>query len=719
MLFTVTAEPTPVDGPPRMRLDLDTQDSMSTFTSITVRRDDVLIRAVAPVGSSVSVVYDYDAPYDTDVTYTVEAQVVTVTPGFTEDWTNLLSWTATVAGWSVSSGKATSSTDGAMITRTVSGTLGSLDSLDVDWTTVKVLDAADVVLAQVEVIGDHLVLTGNGEPVTSAGSGAFSLVFSGGTVNLSGVGYAAIGTTYNGVPTKVSLVAALGDPLQLLTFPTLVSAGPGATELSSPSNVAVDSAGTIWAVDTSSSRILKYSAAGVYQGSFGSYGTGNGQFRSPWGIAIDGSDVMWVTDGQNHRVQKFTPSGGSYVYASKFGSATPAPSTANGEFNTPLDICIDSGGNLWVVDFYNNRIQKFNSAGVYQSKFGSFGIADGQFRYAAGITRDSSNNLYVVEYGAEDLAGGHRVQKFNSSGVFQTKWGHKGIGESQFKSPVGIHADSANNILVADYGNNRIQKFTNAGVLLYIWDGSIMGGTKLSGPRGVFTDSTDKVFVAESLGQRIRKFESTQQAAVVDDVTVTLAPPSPTSVVGTDTETLAGEAAWLIHSTTPGLSIKFDNGPDGDRGDLHATLLTSQEFTVPASGRTVLEIEGSDTPVVVTTGPRRKPDRILQLSAVDFATRDKVLALFQSNDPVLVRSPQAWGVDMPEGWFSPGPIEPVERTTAPLVSQRNKMTTQLTPIRTPVIETSFGRTYAGDVIAGGTYGDAVNSGRTYLERLTG
>jgi len=719
MLFTVTAEPAPLEEPPRMRLDLDTEDLMSTFTSIVVRRDGVPIRAVAPLGSSVSVVYDYDAPYDQACVYTVDAEVLTVTPGFIETWSNLSSWTATVAGWSASPGTATSSTDGATITRTAAGTIGSLDSLDVDWTTVRILDASDVVIATASVVGNQVVLTGSGSPVVAAGSGAFSMMFSGGTVTLAGASYTAISTTYSGVPTKVQLVAALGDPAQSLSFPSAWDTGlPFTTDLNFAAfDVAIDSAGDIWAVDFYGHRIHKFNSAGVYQLSFGSYGTGNGQFNAPRNIAFDASDNMWITDGGNNRVQKFVPSGGTYVYSSKFGTA----GSGDGQFNLPLGICVDSAGFIWVTEFNGHRVQKFNSAGVFQLKFGSFGTADGAFRYPTGITSDSSNNVYVAEYGADDLSGGHRVQKFNSSGVWQTKWGTKGIGEGQFRFPVGIRADASDKIYVADTNfNDRIQKFSNTGTFLYSFDGTVSGGTRFANPYAVTTDSAGAVYVTDVSAFTIRKFGASQQAAVVDDVTVTLTPPSPTPVFGSDTETLVGAAAWLIHPTTPNLSVKIDTGPDGVEGDVYITEQTSQSLTSPASGRNVLEIEGSDLPVVVTSGPRRIPDRTLQLFTADFDARDLVLAPLKSNDPVLLRSPSSWDLDLPEGWFSVGDVT-IERRDLPTLDrgQESTITLLLTPVRTPVIEASFGRTYADDVIAGGTYGDAVNSGRTYLQRLTG
>ena len=54
----------------------------------------------------------------------------------------------------------------------------------------------------------------------------------------------------------------------------------------------------------------------------------------------------------------------------------------------------------------------------------------------------------------------NRVQVFDSSGHFITKWGSLGTGDGQFDSPYGIAVDSSTgNVFVADTFNNRIQVF--------------------------------------------------------------------------------------------------------------------------------------------------------------------------------------------------------------------------------------------------------------------
>src|SRR5207249_10726578 len=95
---------------------------------------------------------------------------------------------------------------------------------------------------------------------------------------------------------------------------------------------------------------------------WGSFGTGNGQFINPYGVAADGSNNIYVTDYSNNRIQKFD-SAGNFILG--WGS----PGTANGQFTNPTGIVVDALGNVYVSDSSNNRIEKFNSSGGFMTSW--------------------------------------------------------------------------------------------------------------------------------------------------------------------------------------------------------------------------------------------------------------------------------------------------------------------------------------------------------------
>jgi hypothetical protein len=72
-----------------------------------------------------------------------------------------------------------------------------------------------------------------------------------------------------------------------------------------PTDVAWDADGNIFVSDGYvNSRVVKISKDGVWQKSFGTYGSGDGQMKIPHGIAIYG-DRVYVADRNNSRIQVF------------------------------------------------------------------------------------------------------------------------------------------------------------------------------------------------------------------------------------------------------------------------------------------------------------------------------------------------------------------------------------------------------------------------------
>lgn len=68
---------------------------------------------------------------------------------------------------------------------------------------------------------------------------------------------------------------------------------------------------------------------------------------------------------------------------------------------------------------------------------------------------DSSDNIYVADW------GNNRIQKFDSNGNYITKWGTQGTGDGQFQEPTGIALDSSDNVYIVDRDNSRIQVFVS------------------------------------------------------------------------------------------------------------------------------------------------------------------------------------------------------------------------------------------------------------------
>lgn len=255
---------------------------------------------------------------------------------------------------------------------------------------------------------------------------------------------------------------------------------------------------------------------------WGSLGDEPGQFEGQNDV-VGTTEFVYVADYYNERIQKFTSDGEFIkIWGGTYGDA-------DGEFQKPHGVAVDSDGNLYVSERSGLRIQKFDSDGNFITKWGSEGTGDGQFLHLHDIavgpgggsngnpasvngqsessgenTGQSSNNEFIYVTDNEIF----NVQKFTTDGEFITSWGSEGEVDGQFASLESVDVDSHGYVYVADNGNNRIQKFTSDGEFVFAWgtEGSEQG--QFDGPAGVAVDGEDNVYVTDVDNHRVQKFTS-------------------------------------------------------------------------------------------------------------------------------------------------------------------------------------------------------------------
>ncbi len=171
-----------------------------------------------------------------------------------------------------------------------------------------------------------------------------------------------------------------------------------------PTFIDIDSQGNIYVADSGDNLIQKFDSNGNFISQFGEYGTADGQTDYPTGLKIDSNDNVYVLDTNNRRVQKFSS---STEYISQFGSYGPGFN----EFYNMNSIGIDRNGDLFVSHFQNESniqaVKKYTPDYTFLTQIGTTqSIEDGHFNLPFAINFDNSNDLYVVD------RFNYRVQKF-------------------------------------------------------------------------------------------------------------------------------------------------------------------------------------------------------------------------------------------------------------------------------------------------------------------
>jgi sugar lactone lactonase YvrE len=237
--------------------------------------------------------------------------------------------------------------------------------------------------------------------------------------------------------------------------------------------VAVDTKGNVYVADFDNHRIRKITPNGnviTLAGKDPGFADGQGEeakFLNPTEIDVDAAGNVYVAEIGNHKIRKITPEGKVTTLA---GSEQGFDDGAgfNAKFSNPHGIAVDGNGNVYVGDTSNDRIRKITPTGEVSTLAGGDkadfidGIGkDARFAGPRGVSVDANGNVYVADF------FNNRIRKITPSGVVTTLAGSgdreyaDGIGSSaKFNWPTGVAVDKNGNIYVADYQNNRVRKIT-------------------------------------------------------------------------------------------------------------------------------------------------------------------------------------------------------------------------------------------------------------------
>jgi sugar lactone lactonase YvrE len=245
-------------------------------------------------------------------------------------------------------------------------------------------------------------------------------------------------------------------------------------------------------------------------------GTGaSALFNNPQGVAVDSKGNIYVSDSFNNYIRKITPAGVVTTIAGNGVAGYTDGAAATAQFYAPQGLALDAQGNLYIADLGNNVIRKLTPAGVVSTFAGSGirGYLDGtaavaEFNGPHGIAFDAQGNLYVAD------RTNNSIREISPAGVVSSFAGFKSAGfvdatgvSAQFNNPNGIAVDASGNVYVADQGNSAIRKISPAGAVITQAGGPTQSSI-LNFPSAIALDSKANIYIADE-GGRIFEFTTT------------------------------------------------------------------------------------------------------------------------------------------------------------------------------------------------------------------
>ena len=260
---------------------------------------------------------------------------------------------------------------------------------------------------------------------------------------------------------------------------------------------------------------------------------------SPTGLAIDNSGNLYILETGIGRVRKVSASGTITTYAGNGASGFSGDGGAatSAQLFPGHGIAIDSGGNLYIADLYNNRVRKVDPSGIITT-FAGTGTANsiGQGGYSGdggpatsamlnlpdAVAVDAAGNLYIAD------SSNYRIRRVDkNSGVITTvavdgsvppnkQTANDGGIATQvpIQQPSSVTVDSAGNLYFSD--GARVQKVDTSGIIRTVAGNGTLGDTGDGGPAisaevksvvALAADSAGNLYISETTN-RVRKVDA-------------------------------------------------------------------------------------------------------------------------------------------------------------------------------------------------------------------
>jgi DNA-binding beta-propeller fold protein YncE len=212
--------------------------------------------------------------------------------------------------------------------------------------------------------------------------------------------------------------------------------------------LALDDDDRLFVTDASQRHVVVFSPKHEQEAAFGAQA-----LVRPGGVAIDRENrFVYVADTGNDVVDVFDAD--NYKLLRQLGKPSKKhDQTGPGVFSLPEGVAVDTDGNVYVTDTFNDRVEMFDADGQFISTFGKNGDGPADFERPKGIAIDCDGHIWVVD------AAQNRVKVFDNQGRLLIYFGGPGYYPGQFMGPWGIAIGSSNQVVVSETYPGRVQVF--------------------------------------------------------------------------------------------------------------------------------------------------------------------------------------------------------------------------------------------------------------------
>ena len=261
-----------------------------------------------------------------------------------------------------------------------------------------------------------------------------------------------------------------------------------------PQGVAADLLGGVWIADAANAHVVRYDQSGAIQKVFGE------PYPGPTVIRADAADNLYIVGnpytatGQSFPpfIQKFDAKGDLKLRFKQDASEGEA------YLNSITGLSVNRAGDIAALDLYRRRVQLYDAAGAFKYAFGKFGQQVDEFRFPIDMARNSADEFLILDETS--------IKKFSATGTFLDVFYPGPDGGFSALAPASDDSFFATfNYL---YSPGEIIHFSPTGVEIARFGKDEGSEFAIKNYSGIAVDRGGNLFVTDSRNGRVVKFDT-------------------------------------------------------------------------------------------------------------------------------------------------------------------------------------------------------------------